>query len=46
MAVGNGLGGHLGAHLALEKGARFVRGFFMAVVSALIARLGWQLFRP
>jgi hypothetical protein len=45
MAVGNGLGGTLGAHVALTRGARFVRVFFMVVVSALILRLGWQQFR-
>lgn len=45
MALGNGAGGYLGAHLALEKGTRFVRGFFICVVSALILRLGWQMFR-
>lgn len=43
MALANGLGGYLGAHLALEKGARWVRGFFIAVVSALVLRLGWQV---
>lgn len=43
MAVGNGAGGYLGAHLALGKGTGFVRGVFIFVVSALILRLGWQM---
>jgi uncharacterized membrane protein YfcA len=43
MAFANGIGGYLGAHVALGKGSRFVRGLFIAVVSALILRLGWQL---
>lgn len=45
MAVGNGLGGYLGAHIALQKGTRFLRVFFSLVVSCLILRLGWQTFR-
>ncbi len=45
MAVGNGLGGYLGAHLALKRGTAFLRIFFSLVVSALILRLGWQTFR-
>ncbi len=43
MAVGNGLGGYLGARTALSKGSGLVRGVFIAVVSALILRLGWQM---
>ena len=44
MAVGNGIGGYLGARVALSKGSGWVRGVFLAVVSALIARLAWQLW--
>ena len=43
MAVANGAGGYLGARVALGKGSGFVRGLFIAVVSALILRLSWQL---
>jgi uncharacterized protein len=43
MAVANGVGGYLGAHVALSKGSRWVRGVFIGVVAALILRLGWQL---
>ncbi len=46
MAAANGLGGWLGAHVALEKGSRWVRVLFIGVVGALILRLGWQLLRP
>ena len=43
MAVGNGLGGALGARTAIAKGARWIRGVFVAVVGALIARLVWEI---
>jgi uncharacterized membrane protein YfcA len=43
MAVANGVGGYLGAHVALNKGSTWVRGVFIAVVGALILRLGWQI---
>ncbi len=46
MALVNGVGGYLGAHLALEKGARFVRGFFISVVGLLVLRLAWQTLAP
>lgn len=45
MALGNGLGGHLGARTALAKGNRWVRLLFIGVVSALILRLGWQTIK-
>lgn len=45
MAVANGVGGYLGAHVALNKGSRWVRGVFIAVVGVLILRLGWQVLR-
>lgn len=43
MAAGNGLGGALGARTAIARGARWIRWVFVAVVSALIVRLGWQM---
>lgn len=46
MAVGNGIGGYLGAHVALNKGSGWVRGIFIGVVLALLARLGWQVLHP
>jgi len=45
MAAANGVGGYLGAHVALSKGSRWVRRVFIGVVGALILRLGWQVFR-
>lgn len=45
MAAANGLGGYLGAHVALSRGSRWVRGVFIAVVGLLILRLGWQVLR-
>lgn len=44
MALGNGLGGYLGARTALAKGSAWVRGLFLAVVGALLLRLGWKAF--
>jgi hypothetical protein len=45
MAAANGLGGTLGARTALTRGSGWVRAMFIAVVGALILRLGWQLVR-
>jgi len=45
MAAANGVGGYLGAHVALTKGSGWVRGVFIGVVTALILRLGWQVLR-
>jgi hypothetical protein len=44
MAVANMLGSVAGTHLALKHGASFVRGMFLLVVSALIAKTGWDSF--
>ena len=43
MAVANVVGGYLGARLAMARGARFVRVFFLVVVSGFVVRLGGQL---
>jgi len=43
MALGNGLGGYLGARTALAKGAGWVRTLFVLVVVALLIRLGWRV---
>jgi hypothetical protein len=42
MAAANVAGAQLGARLALRRGAGFVRGLFVAIVAALIARTGWD----
>jgi uncharacterized membrane protein YfcA len=45
MAVANGTGSYLGTHVALKRGTRLVRVLFLVVVSGLVLRLGWQIFR-
>lgn len=40
MGVANLCGGYLGARIAVARGARFVRVFFVVVVSAFIVRIG------
>lgn len=43
LAAANLAGGLLGARLAIGRGAAWVRWVFVAVVSALLLRLGWQV---
>ncbi len=40
MGLGNLLGGYVGARVAVSRGARFVRAFFVVVVSAFVVRIG------
>ena len=44
MGACNVAGALIGARLAILKGNRFVRGLFLAVVVAMIARLVWKEF--
>jgi uncharacterized membrane protein YfcA len=44
MAVCNALGGFAGAKLALKKGNRFIRIFFMIVVMTTLIRFGYDTF--
>ena len=44
MAVSNVLGATLGTHLAIRKGSRFVRVFFLIIVGGLIAKLTQTIF--
>lgn len=44
MAVCNALGGMMGAKLALQKGNRFIRIFFLCVVTATLLRFGYDVF--
>ena len=44
LAAANVLGSVLGTRLALKHGAGFVRGVFIAVVSALILKTGYDAF--
>jgi uncharacterized membrane protein YfcA len=43
MGVANLVGGYLGARVAVARGARFVRIFFVVVVSAFIVRIGGEV---
>ncbi len=44
MAVFNLTGSQIGSRLALKHGVRFVRVFFLVVVSLLIAKTAWDAF--
>lgn len=44
MAVCNGLGGILGARLAIAKGNRFIRLFFLLIITATLLRFGYDAF--
>ncbi len=44
MAVSNGVGGILGAKLAIYKGNQFIRVFFLLVVIATLLRFGYDIF--
>lgn len=44
MAVANVIGSLFGTHMALARGAGFVRSMFVLVVSALILKTGWDAF--
>lgn len=43
MGAANIVGGYLGARTAVARGARFVRVFFIVVVSAFIVRIGGEV---
>ncbi len=43
LGVGNLVGGYLGARTAVARGSRFVRVFFIVVVSAFVLRIGGDL---
>jgi uncharacterized membrane protein YfcA len=44
MACANIIGGYLGSHMAIKKGSGFVRGFFLLVLVALIAKMSYDIF--
>jgi uncharacterized membrane protein YfcA len=44
MAVSNGIGGILGAKLAIYKGNQFIRIFFLLIVTATLLRFGYDIF--
>ncbi|RYE79601.1 MAG: sulfite exporter TauE/SafE family protein, partial [Myxococcales bacterium] len=43
MGAANLVGGYLGARTAVAKGSRFVRAFFILIVSAFIVRIGGEV---
>jgi hypothetical protein len=43
MAVANVTGAYVGAHLSLKRGVGFIRGLFIVVVLALLAKQVQQL---
>lgn len=44
MAVCNVIGNICGSNMALKRGNKFVRGFFLFIVSMLILRFGYDIF--
>lgn len=44
MAISNGLGGILGAKLAIAKGNRFIRVFFLLIITVTLIRFGYDVF--
>lgn len=44
MAVCNGLGGYLGAKLAISKGNSFIRIFFLIILIVTMSRFAWDVF--
>ena len=44
MAICNGIGGILGAKLAIAKGNRFIRVFFLIIITATLLRFGYDAF--
>ena len=46
MAASNAIGGILGARMAIQKGNRFIRAFFLIVILATLFRFAWDVFYP
>jgi uncharacterized membrane protein YfcA len=46
LAISNTLGAMAGSHLAILKGSKFVRVFFLFIVAGLIAKLGHDMMQP
>lgn len=44
MAVCNAVGGFLGSKMAIAKGNKFIRTFFLIVIIATLCRLGYDVF--
>lgn len=46
LGLANLTGGYVGARMAIARGTGFIRVVFLAVVAALILRLGWDVLAP
>lgn len=44
MAAANALGGFMGAKLAIAKGNRFIRIFFLVIIIGILIRFCWDVF--
>ncbi|HEU4903889.1 MAG TPA: TSUP family transporter [Flavisolibacter sp.] len=44
MAASNAVGGFLGARLAIAKGNRFIRLFFLVIIVGILIRFCWDVF--
>ncbi len=44
MAVSNAIGGMLGAKFAIKKGNKFIRVFFLCIVTATLLKFGYDVF--
>jgi uncharacterized membrane protein YfcA len=44
MAICNAIGGYLGSKMAISKGNKFIRIFFLIVIIATLCRLGYDVF--
>lgn len=44
MAAANALGGFIGAKLAIRKGNRFIRVFFLGIIVLILLRFCWDVF--
>jgi uncharacterized membrane protein YfcA len=44
MAICNAVGGFLGSKMAIQKGNKFIRTFFLIVIIATLCRLGYDVF--
>ena len=45
MAICNALGGYIGAKLAINKGNKFIRIFFLVVVLGTLFRFAYDIFQ-
>jgi uncharacterized membrane protein YfcA len=46
MAAANMLGGFTGAKLAIARGNKFIRVFFLVIVIGILVRFCWDVFKP